>query len=108
MVVKFALIKKDADGKRLTSGKIRVTAHSFAHTNGCVPSPNQLNVAHRASGDYSKMKVMLVANILSIIENDPGTSTRSMRALLRVSFHFPNCKAISAKEFSIWIFQYES
>jgi hypothetical protein len=96
MCVKFSFQDKTLDGKVDKSGRVRVTYSKFAHSSTCTPSANQLVVCRRASGDYSKLSQAMVASILSVLKNDPGVSTRALRAMLAPAF--PKRKHISALE----------
>ena len=82
MNVKYTYNEKKQRG--LAAGMVRVTSCDFTHTNDCVPSGNQLIICRTASGDYSKMSQTLVTTVMALLENDPGTSTRVLRAMLRV------------------------
>ena len=91
MCVKFTFIENN----RVAAGPVKITGTNFTHTN-CTPSANQLVVCRRASGDYSNLSSTLLTTIMTLLEHDPGTSTRSLRALLRE--HYPSRKSISALE----------
>jgi hypothetical protein len=95
MCVKYTFHKK-INGKPNKSGPVRVTSINYKHSSDCNPSPNQLLVARRASGDYSKLSENMVAHILTMLRHDPGISTRALRAMLKP--HLQKRKHISSLE----------
>ena len=91
MCVKFTYIEDNRG-----TGPVKVTFRNFVHSGLCVPSPNQLVVARKASGDYGKMSDALVTTIMTLPEHDPGTSTRALQAMIEEAY--PARKSISAQE----------
>ena len=100
MCVKFTFMQRKISAnssKTLPdkSGNVRVTFVNYQHTN-CDPSPNQLVVAKRASGKYSELTTTMINSLLTVMEHDPGISTRALRAILRPAY--PSRKHVSAQE----------
>jgi hypothetical protein len=78
MCVKYTLAGKDSNGKHDHKGAVRLTQMHFTHTSTCKPSPNQLIVARKKSGDYAKLPEVFMVSILKMMENDPGVPTRAL------------------------------
>ena len=96
MVVKFTYEGQTKEGARDKKGPVRVTSTSVMHTSSCIPSPNQLVVARKASGQYSKLPEKLIVQLLTLLEHNPGTSTHALRAMVRE--YYPKRSAISAQD----------
>ncbi len=72
---------------------IKITSVNFEHTSTCVPSPNQLLIARKASGDYCKLSKKWG---LYFCQSCDTIRVYALRAMLRPAF--PNLKSISALE----------